>query len=279
MNGADLARAGRLIYEIVVEFTDEMAGPPTLAELLEIISSGMADGGHPPKLDAVLRDGRRPAKSGRPSRAGDLNDAVFVLAANLLAGLTSASDGRPDTVSAALVTALHDAGVILADATAEDVTAITTASRQPSRKYRIGDLVALQATGGGFHVAVVAARNRFGTAIAVVKGVQPTDAAPAGPVVIERNYYTDDQGLHDGGWFLLGHDDSLIPAAEPEFYYAPVPWDPDEAGEYGLAESPGGATRLLSAEEAAAVGVDQPGFTQVWGEKELADHLNSRRTG
>ncbi|MGX6605025.1 hypothetical protein ACWKSP_23265 [Micromonosporaceae bacterium Da 78-11] len=174
--------------------------------------------------------------------------------------------------------ALHQAGVILADTTGEDVTAITTASRRPSRQYRIGDLVALSAQGGGFHVAVVAARNRFGTAIAVLDGIRATDAVPTGPVVIERVYYTDDEGLYNGGWLLLGHDDTAVPAEEPEFFYAPVPWDPDEAGEHGLAESPGGATRLLSAEQAAAAGVDRPDFTQVWTENELADHLNRRRT-
>jgi hypothetical protein len=284
MNDGDLARAGQLIHELVSAFTDEIGGPPTLAELLEIISwampagEGTLAGGRPPRLDAVLRDGRS-AETGRPSRVGDLNDAVFVIAGDLLADLTSATEGQFDAISGALVAALHQAGIILADTTGEDVAAITSVSRHSSRRYQIGDLVALHATGGGFHVAVVAARNRFGTAISVIDGIQPTDAVPTGPVAIEQAYYTDDRGLYDGGWFLLGHDDSLVPATEPELFHATVPWDPDEAGEHGLAEAPSGTTRLLSAEEAAAVGVNQAGFTQIWGEQELADHLNSRRAG
>jgi hypothetical protein len=122
-------------------------------------------------------------------------------------------------------------------------------------------VLAIPALDGVYHLALVIARNRFGTALGPLRGgtafprLDGSERYQAG----SRPIYTDEQLIADGAWPIVGHADDLLSLfpGEPELYHAPdLLWSGrQQIGEFAAAESPTGAMRQLDRREAERVGV------------------------
>jgi hypothetical protein len=84
---------------------------------------------------------------------------------------------------------------------------------------------------------------------------------------------TDDQQVADGTWSIVDHNGALLSRSptEPEIYHGPDPVFPGvRIGEFGAAESPGGAMRQIGEEEAREVGLLDNTYRQGY----LSGHLH-----
>lgn len=80
------AEGARALERLVDLFADELGGPPSVGEFLEVLSvSPPAASGLPMPLRLTAKTkGNRRYSDNRKSRVAELNDAVFVEAADLL---------------------------------------------------------------------------------------------------------------------------------------------------------------------------------------------------
>ncbi len=289
---SSVERTASALGDLVGEFRDEIGRSPSLGELLEVIGlsvpSGDAMGGVPVplRLAATMANGKR-YRERVTSRVDDLNDAVFALAANLLAGVGEdlrLSDGSvlADDVAAHLLAALQHSDAVLADARCDDVGSLVVVGPKKSTRAAIGDVVAIPANEGGFHFATIVARNRFGTAIGVWRGIRTTPVVrTADEPIALRVLYTDEYSIRDGTWPIAGHSQqalSLFPA-EPEFYYPPSddhPATSPKLGEFGSAVTANGSRRDVSREEAERIGLLDGRYQQVYSGRIVADELAAR---
>ncbi|MEV6931978.1 hypothetical protein AB0M46_46855 [Dactylosporangium sp. NPDC051485] len=269
------------LVELVSEIRDEFGSAPSVAEVLEVIALAMPYGDE--RLEPVTfpmrlwAQGSKVARQDRgASRVSDLNDASFVIAGHaidLLIGRLAAS-GEPMTVArllpplAGLLRNLSDDAL----AGAAGLQAIEAKwSPVRGRRPRLGDVVSIPSTLGGWYVAVVVARNRFGTAYGLFQGRQPTLRTPApGAQVDPYPVYSDDDEVLHGRWPVLGRDEKLLERfpADPEIFHWP-----------GLAETSAGATRPMSDEEAELVGLADRSYRQSWMSEYLAAKLDAKATG
>jgi hypothetical protein len=190
----------------------------------------------------------------------ELNDAVFAVAGAAVGRMLDAlstPDGHapaPGELADALLDAVRQPDLRLADISGEKIVAVTAAGRK-ARRPAPGDVVAVPLAGGGFRLCVVITQNQFGTAFGFFTGVSRrglvSDVDPSG--FEARPVYSDDQCVRNGGWQIVGHDESLLPLfpASPERFYPPG----DLTGPFGAAETPDGRLRNLTEEEAREVGV------------------------
>ena len=247
--------AAAAFASLMAEFRDEAGSPPALGQFLEILAVTPAQ----LRLRAKLTKNRRYAS--RPSaRVADLNDAVFVEAAELLT-LVAQTD---EDLAAGILRILHRPGVAFADVDGSEVVSLTVIPGKRVAKAKPGDVLAIPTAGGANHRAVVILRNRFGTALGPLRG----SAARQRPI------YTDDYAVASGAWRIVGHDESLLAlfAAEPEIYHSPALAFPGVSiGEFGSAETAAGVLREISREEAEEVGLLDGSYRQV--------HLSERVPG
>ncbi|MFC4556423.1 hypothetical protein [Georgenia faecalis] len=284
-----------MAQEVVAAATAELAGlaqtvaeglggPPRLAELLEVLGWGAASLGDdldapppvPVELRPRLRRGATPAEG--PSRAGDLGDAPVVDAGDLLGRLAARlrdSEGRPTLEDLATLVGQGLRGLppgTLADVDPGDVTSVTVRTVTAPQRAAVGDVVAIPATDGTYHLGVVLDRNVFGTALGLFRGTHaPRPPAPGAPAAAHA-VYTDDEAVADGHWRVVGHDENLIvgfPDA-PEVLHRP---GAPGVGPYGAAERPDGALRDLGEDEARERGVLAPDFQQIYAGRQLERHL------
>jgi hypothetical protein len=165
-----------------------------------------------------------------------------------------------------LVGIINALGSGISDIQVEDVRSLSAETPKRGGKLRPGDIVAVGAKGGGYHIALIAAKNRFGTALAIFEGLASVPDRRARQPELLLPIYTDDAELYRGGWFLAGHDDALLGllSGEPELFYKPgMPGSPVNLGRYGAAEKPSGGLRLLNEGEAHVVGLLDGGYRQV----------------
>ncbi|GAA1848694.1 hypothetical protein [Asanoa iriomotensis] len=284
---ADVRAAGARTVELMLEFfEDELDGPPTLGEFLEILNFSTPSGRGLPRslrLRATVKGGRRYVMN-RASRVADLNDAVFVEAAELLVSLVDSrlSNGGQELTGGGLASALlqvvHESGVSFADLPAGEVVALD-ADKSRTIRAVAGDVVAVPGRNGGYHLGVVIMRSRFGTAIGFLRG---TSAVPRLDSSSHRQprvrpLYTDDRAIADGTWPIVGHDEDLraLFPDQPEIYHAPgQPWSPVDLGEFGSAESPSGTLRPITRQEADEVGLLANGFSQTYPSEHLQELLD-----
>lgn len=264
--------------EVVAEMADELGGPPTLAEFLEVLSwsvpvnSDATDGtlAQPMRFTATLA-GRKPYRSDSPSRVGDLDDNVFEEAReelNALAERAQAQDGSPvdaKRLAVAVLEELRGGRVILSDIEPDEVRGL--AVEVPGKrvaKLKPGDVVAIPAAAGGYHVAVVLGGNRFGTAIGLFAGTSPNGRvgrlrdAPRGYV------YTEESLVKNGTWSVVDHDDSLreLFPADPPIYHRPNSTRGVDTGEFGAAETADGTLTPISQDEAREIGLTDRTYRQ-----------------
>jgi hypothetical protein len=244
----------------VAEMADELGGPPTLAEFLEVLNWSSSDG----RFVATVSG--KPYRSSSPSRVGDLGDAVFEDAREYLAG-------GPDAVLADL----RAGQVILADVEPGEIGGLTVETpKKRVARPKPGDVVAIPVS-GGYRPAVVLTRNRFGTALGLFRGVSPNGQVGRLRGAPGRHVYTDETLIKNGTWPVVDHDESLsgLFPADPPIYHKPGAWPGIDTGEYGAAETAEGSMTPLSASEAAAVGLTDGTYRQTMNSAFLQKQLDA----
>jgi hypothetical protein len=269
-DGALTETAGALA-EVAGEFADELGRPPTLAEFLEIIGWSIPGSGLPQPLPlrAVTTGNKRYTGPGR-SRAGELNDGVFEAARDCLMPLFGLLEGpvTPEVFASALLRMVNRGRIALADVDGADVRKIVAGD--PARrlvKAEIGDVLAIPVP-GGHRIAVVIAKNRFGTALGLFAGISPTGRLTAQVRAAPRKYplYTEESLIKAGTWQIVGHDETLLKLfpANPEIYHRPGAWPGIDTGEFGAAERADGPLRLIGAAEARETGLSDGTYHQAY---------------
>lgn len=152
----------------------------------------------------------------------------------------------------------------------------------------VGDVVAVPASGGGFHFAVVLGEGAFGTALGFVRG---TFAAPdwppaeGAPEVRRHAVHTDNDAVRSGDWSVVAHDPALRARfPEPEIYHAAgadddlldllADSDAPEVGGSGMGETADGTTRRLDEAEAREIGLVDGTYEQAVLSEYLPAHLS-----
>jgi hypothetical protein len=245
------------LAEVAAEMADELGGPPTLAELLEVLGWSVPTDGdltQPARFTATLAGGKS-YRSDTPSRVGDLDDGVFAEAAEHLNTLAPVDAER---LAAAVLEELRSGRVILADVEPDELRGLAVETpKKRVTKPKLGDVVAIPAAAGGYRPAVVLARNRFGTALGLFDGISRNGRvgrlrdAPRHPV------YTEESLIKNGTWPVVDHDDSLreLFPADPPIYHRPNAWRGIDTGEFGAAETADGTVTPISQDEAREVGI------------------------
>ncbi len=248
----ELDALARAWTELLEQYQDEIGRRPTPPELAEVLSWALR------ALDGVAGYGpgawvSAPGRPARGSRVDELNDAVFVMAADLVdlaADALSGVSGR--TGAQAVLDLLADA---YARAGGEPVGWSVRGGTGSTVRVKIGDVVAVPIGRGQYRYAVVVARNSVGTAVGILDAGGPMRPY-AGGRGGGRPLYVGMEAVSDGTWPVVGHDRELAAQfdPEPEFFHEPNPDDP-AVGPYGSAERPTGELRELSREEAEDIGL------------------------
>ena len=292
---ADEVAAG--LAEVVADVADELGGPPTLAEWLEIVGwsaptrADTTDDGFPEplRLTATLRGTKRHRPDG-VSRVGELNDHVFEDARqhhHELARRLHAATGAavsPQRFAAAVGQVLRTGRVPLADVAGGDVRAVAAElPRKRAAKPVPGDVLAIPAAGGGYRLAVVLTENRFGTALGLFERLSPNGRLDPAVRATARPQpvYTEDSLVRSGGWRVVGHDEGLraLFPADPPIYHRPGAWPGIDTGRFGAAETADGALRLVDEAEARAVGLLDGGYRQTYPAAYLQKVLDDQTGG
>ncbi|EWT01043.1 hypothetical protein N865_11865 [Intrasporangium oryzae NRRL B-24470] len=273
---------------VAADFAEQVGRRPTLAELLEILGWAALGPLSSRVTFTALMEGGVPYRGPRQSAVGELDDAVFVDASDLLSLLARDGERRddgiadPNELSSRLTAALQRWGGALADVGAGSVTSLTVDVPR-ARRPKVGDVLAIPASSGGYHLASVLARNRFGTALGVVEGTVPVPrvigSLPVPAPARRLPVYTDDRLVVSGAWTVVGHDEALLALfpSDPEIYHSPEPaWPGVDLGEFGAAETASGEMRLLGVEEARAIGLLDGSYQQSFMPEELERLLDGQ---
>jgi hypothetical protein len=247
----------------VAEMADELGGPPTLGEFLEVLGWAAADGA-PARFAATLTGGK-PYRSESPSRVPDLDDNVFAEAGEYAHGLDVAR----------VLADLRDGRIILSDVSPSEIGGLTVETpKKRVAKVSPGDVVGIPAASGGFRPAVVLTRNRFGTAIGLFDGVSPN--GQVGRLRAARHVYTDESLIKNGTWPLVDHDESLCALfpADPPIYHKPNAWPGVDTGEFGAAETATGGMTPISEDEARSIGLTDGTYRQTMNSAFLQKQLD-----
>jgi hypothetical protein len=250
----------------VAEMADELGGPPTLAEFLEVLGWAAADGG-PSRFTVTLADGK-PYRSELPSRVPDLDDNVFAEASEYAHGLDTAG----------VLADLRGGRIILADVEPDEIGGLTVETpKKRVAKPKPGDVVGIPVA-GGYRPAVVLVRNHFGTALGLFAGTSPNGqvgrlrSAPGRPV------YTEESLIKDGTWPVVDHDESLLELfpADPPIYHKPNAWPGIDTGEFGAAETADGTMTPIGPDEAREIGLTDGTYRQTMHAAFLQKQLDDR---
>ena len=288
--------------ELIGQFADETGRLPSGSELAEVLTwafRSFADrvGGFPPdtvvEAVRVQSSGDRAVKSESEKRAGkiasevdQLNDSVFVIAADLMSEAVAAMarpGGRPS--AQAVLRLLHDG---LEQARASKLVELPDDSaehwkiRAPRKKARmrtrVGDIVAVPVGPDRYRHVIVVAKNGFGTAAGILDGPGPLH--PTAPLRRTglRPVYVGEESIDDGSWPIVGHDEKLLEHfdRDPEIFHRNNPDLPDPMiGPFGSGETASGRMRELSEAEANEIGLLDRSYSQVLLPQQLEDFLKS----
>lgn len=271
-----LTGAASNVYRIVSDFYEQIGGAPTLSELLEILTLAGVDVALPSlEFKEKVKGGCRGKLK---SRVCELNDSVFVEAVDfisLLYGEGWDADLPRFDVSACFKTS----GAVPGDLDIQEVSLVVAAPVKVSRKATPGDLIAIPAEGGGYHMAVVVTRNRFGTAFGVRGGISRYPRfRNQGVTGIRGLFYSDEHLVASGVWRVVGHDANVLKyfPRDPEVFHEPGYFPGRDqfgsAESAESAESADGAIRMLT--EGEAEEVRGRGYKQVYMSEELQRFLD-----
>jgi hypothetical protein len=268
-----LAEASAGLAGVAAEFTEELGSAPTLAEFLEIVGwalparSAATDGtfADPLRFKVTLK-GNEPYRSDTASRVPELNDHLFADAAEHHAALVEAMHTAsnvpvtPLQFASALLQVLHSGQIILADVAPQDIrNLIADVPKKRIARPKPGDVLAIPARNGGFHMAVVLVQNRFGCALGLFHGTSAKGRLDTGLCRSPRKYpvYTNDHLVMNGTWRIVDHDASLLAlfSSDPVIYHRPNAWKGIDTGEFGAAETSDGTLRMIGPDEAREIGL------------------------
>ena len=284
-------KTGALLDAVTASFTEELGSAPTLGELLEILGwaipanhSALAEViPAPVRFDALLSGGKR-YRDRRASRTGELNDHAFDQAADCMAAIIDVAGASSENgqvtiqlLAERLASALRAAHLPVADTAAAQIESIAVNAQKRAPKPKVGDLIAIPASTGGFHVVLVIARDRFGTALGLLEGVHHGPKPTAGYVARDRYIYTDDNAVASGTWRVIDHDETLTAAfpGEPEIFHRQDPRFPNlDLGEFGAAETAQGRLRKIGPDEQHAIGLHDGTYRQGYVSTQVAKLLD-----
>jgi immunity protein 26 of polymorphic toxin system len=268
-----LDEASSGLAEIAAEFAEELDGPLTLAEFLELLGwaapseSEAIDGvfTQPFRFKVVLK-GNKPYRNDVPSRVHDLDDHPFEEAREhnrvLVERMCAARDApvTPQQFASAILQVLRTGRIILADVKPENIRKLSAdVPKKRIAKPKPGDVLAIPAKNGAYRMAVVITRNKFGTALGLFQGTSAEGRLHAGLRRAPRKIpiYTSTDLIADGTWRIVGHDDSLLALfpSDPPIYHRANAWPGVDTGEFGAAETGDGTLRLIGPDEAREVGL------------------------
>jgi hypothetical protein len=275
--------ARQSLHDLTEAFADDIDDSPTLAEVLELLEYGLCSGGQDfeevvgsARLEAKLT-GNRKYRPEKESRIAELNDAAFTEASDLVAALIVDGASTVEEVTAALLPLLQAERFNDIDGARISTLTVRVAKRAP--KPEPGDVLAIPLPDGRFRVAVVLNRNRWGTAIGLLRGAFSTARAGIEPTDGVVGYvYTEDTTIADGTWRVVGHDDRLrrLFPSEPEiFHRAPSVVPGIDLGEFGAGESPDGTLRFLTENEAREIGLLDRSYRQAHTSEYLDEVLRA----
>jgi hypothetical protein len=164
-----MSQALDVMLDVVTEMTSALGEPPSVSDVVEVIGLAIPVGDDRLALSVVASSlVVRLAGEGsrrRSSRVGQLDDAAFVLASRLVSVLVAdaAREGRviADSELASLLRRLLPE--FLADS-ASEVEAIEFTGPPARKRPCRDDVVGVPKASGGFHLAVILGKNRFGIA-------------------------------------------------------------------------------------------------------------------
>lgn len=251
--------------EVVAEMADELGGPPSLAEFLEVLSWSVPVNSDAVDLDQPLRftatlAGRKPYRSDTPSRVGDLDDNVFEEAREQLNTLAKQESTPMDAkrLAAVLLEELRSGRVILSDIEPDEIRGLAIETpKKRAAKTKPGDVVAIPAAAGGYHTGVVLTKNRFGTALGLFAGLSPNGQVGRLRDTPRGYVYTEESLIKNGTWLVVDHDESLCALfpADPPIYHRPNGWPGIDTGEHGAAETADGTLTPISEDKARELGI------------------------
>lgn len=287
--------AAKGFAEVAAEFRELLGGAPTLAEFLAVLGwavpadSDATDGTFPLPLEFTVRlRGNKRYRAPAESRVGDLDDNLYVETSDLAVALLDrlrAESGEPVTpqgFASAVLEVLRTGRIDLADVAPENIQELVAkVAAKRVAKPPVGTIVAIPAAQGGYHGAVVVARNRFGTALGLFNGISTTGRLTEDQRRAPKRFpvYTGDDLVKKGEWPIVGHDEGLLELfpANPEIYHKPSR-GPDvdaDTGQFGAAETADTeALRLIDADEAAAVGLANGQYRAVYLPRYLRKRLD-----
>ncbi|MEU3280716.1 hypothetical protein [Streptomyces antibioticus] len=279
------------LMAILLEFSETAGGRPSLKEFLELFKwSSEAIYSAPLEFEATLVDGT--AYSGAAeSRVFDMSDSVFTDVTDFLAGLSGEDGGSPvspNDLANILLEFVNSEAANLVDVSAGGISRLSVTGAGSVARPEVGDILAIPGDGAWYAVIVVA-RNRFGVAFGIFgEKFSSLDAVhPDRSSACKFPVYSDDVEVVNGSWHVVGRDADLLSAfpAEPEIYHSPSLAFPGfDFGEFGAAESPSGAVRLIDGTEARAVGISTGSYRQAFTGEFLQQSLDDlvkrwRQTG
>jgi hypothetical protein len=280
LSASDLDEAGSGLSEVAAQFADEFDGPPTLAEFLELLgwaipmNSDAIDGmwAEPLRFKVVLL-GHKPYRSDAASRVPDLDDHLFEDARDhhrVLVERMRAASGAPVTpqqFAYAILHVIQSGRITLADVEAKDIKNLKAdLSKKTVAKPKPGAVLAIPASDGGYHMAVVLAHNRFGMALGLIRGTSAQGRLDAGLRGAARKYpvHTSRDLVADGTWKVVQHDESLLALFPSDLviYHRPNAWSGIDTGQFGAAETADGTLRMIGPDEAREVGLHDGTYRQ-----------------
>jgi hypothetical protein len=266
-----------LTLDVIAEITAALGEPPSVSDVVEVIGLAIPVGDDRLALSVspswlVIRPVNKRA-TGESSRVGQLDDAAFVAASRLISVLLAEEEANGRAVTdAKLASLLLDLTRqvppdLLADSAA-DVKAIEFVGPRAHKRPKRGDVVAVPAASGGFHLAVMLTKNRFGVAFGFFTRRWTALRMPPGlekERVLPYAIYASDRAVIAGRWIIVGHDDALclLFPADPEIYHR-----------LGMAETADGATRSVPDEELEMVGILDGSYSQIYEDSELENELD-----
>ncbi|MGW1966218.1 hypothetical protein ACWCPD_38890 [Streptomyces sp. NPDC001935] len=274
-------RAEAKLAGILLEFSEAAGGRPSLKELLELFKwSSEPVYSAPLEFEATLADGTA-YSSPAESRVFEMNDSIFSDTTDFLSSLSDESGGEPaspDYLANFLLAFVNSESANLVDVSSGDISRLSIVETGSVAPPEAGDIVAIPVDGAWYAVIVIA-RNRFGVALGIfgekfqlLEAVHPNRSS-----VYEFPVYCDDAEVVNGSWPVVGRDVELLSEfpAEPEIYHSPNSLFPGfDFGEFGAAESPEGAIRLIGSDESRAVGISTGSYRQVYTGEILQQSLD-----
>lgn len=270
------------------ELTVQLGGSPTLDEILEVLGWCIPTTAKSlvpaPGMPVIFQAVRRPAKNDvRPSRVVTLNDSAFITGTDFIQQAVdemATMEGRSVAlaeIAPYLLGTLRSVPDALIDESLDKVSSITIRKNSSTRRPKIGDVLGIPTATYGYRLAVVLARNRFGVAIGLFKGVflRPSIESLNSVATLFPCVYTDDSLVRAGTWRIIDNSEGLLRLfpGEPEIYHMPNPSCPD-LGQFGGAETADGSLRPVTLLEAERVGLTDGSYVQIYLGEQLQELLN-----